>query len=522
MDRMRGLIFTCVVAVFLAGCAQVRSISGGEKDTEAPRVVSAEPAFFTRAFSESSFTLEFDEFVQLSDVQQELLISPPLKKAPKVKVRQKNVDVSWTDSLAAQTTYIFQFGKAIRDVNESNILQDFTYVFSTGSAIDSLHCEGNAVDAFTDKPASSLKILLFDSLSHVFLADKRPAYLTRSDADGHFRFDYLRSGVFTLCALSDENNNNRYDIGESIDWKEQVNSAMPTDSTLHRLEVSTPRDTVFRGFNYSSDSSGVVKSRYDRWLEPITVRSQNADSVVHWIANDSLFIAPWTGCGNPVELYVTCGQHSPDTVESKYLASETPTLKLKQSASSKMRMTDPVHVSSRRPIASVNDAQMQCYIDSVLITGRSQRVDPVQREIQFDRKSGSKYKVRLLPGWVTDDCGNTNDTLEFSFSTYDAKELGSLRFKLPESAVKKNCTFHLYDRSKKLVYYAPEIPAAEWVLDNLVAGEYSAIVCEDTNGNGYFDPLQINPRVDTEFNHYFSGSIQVRANWEVVIDWLSW
>jgi hypothetical protein len=522
MGRMQSFIITCVIAAFLAGCAQVRSISGGEKDTEAPQVVSVDPAFFTRSFSESGFTLEFDEFVQLSDVQQELLISPPLKRAPKVKVRQKNVEVSWTDSLAAQTTYIFQFGKAIRDVNESNILQDFTYVFSTGNAIDSLHCEGKAVDAFTDKPASSMKILLFDSLSHVFLADKRPAYLTRSDADGHFRFDYLRSGVFTLCVLSDENNNNRYDIGESIDWKEMVNSAMPADSALHRLEVSTPRDSVFRGFNYSSDSSGVVKCRYDRWLERVSIRSQNADSVVQWTANDSLYIAPWKACSNPVELYVTCGGHAPDTVESRYTASETPIIKLRQSASSKMRITDPVQVTSKRPIALVNDDLMQCYIDSILIPARSQSITPVQREVLFDKRPGSKYKVRLLPGWITDDCGNTNDTLEFSFSTYDAKELGSLRFKLPDSVVKKNYTFHLYDKSKKLVYYAPEIASAEWVLDNLVSGEYSAVVCEDTNGNGYFDPLQITPRINTERNHYFSGNIQVRANWEVVVDWPSW
>ncbi len=522
MFKVRSIVFTFIAAACIVGCAQVRSISGGEKDTTAPQVVSAKPGLFTHDFRESGFSLEFNEFVQLSDVQQELLVSPPMKRAPRVKVRQRNVEVTWTDTLAPATTYIFQFGKSIRDVNESNILEDFTYVFSTGSALDSMHCEGMVVDAFNDKAGASLKIALFDSLSHVFTADKRPAYLTRSDATGHFRFDYLRNGSFTLCALSDENNNNRYDIGESIDWKEMVSSAMPSDSTLHRLEISTPRDTVFRGFSFSTDSSGVIKCRYDRWLDAVVVRSQNADSIVQWMANDSLYFSAWKVCDKPVELYVTCGQNAADTVEASYLASEVSSFKLRQSTSSKMRTTDAVLVNSNRPIASVNDAMMQCFMDSVLISGRSQGVNPVQREIIFDRKAGAKYKARLLPGWITDDCGNTNDTLEFAFATYDTKELGSLRFRMPECARKTTCTFQLYDRSKKLVYYAPELVAAEWVLDHLPAGEYTAFVCEDANANGRFDPLQISPKMKTERNHYYQGSIQVRANWEVVVDWPTW
>jgi hypothetical protein len=244
--------------------------------------------------------------------------------------------------------------------------------------------------------------------------------------------------------------------------------------------------------------------------------------VVQWIANDSLYFTAWKACEKPVDLYVTCGRNTPDTTESSYLASENSSIKLSQGNSSKMRSTDAVIVNGRRPIASVNDAMLQCYMDSVIISGRSQTVSPVQREIVFDRKAGGKYKVRLLPGWITDDCGNTNDTLEFTFSIYDTKDLGSLRFKMPECTRKSTCTFQLFDKSRKLVYYAPEIVAAEWVLDHLPAGEYTAFICEDANGNGRFDPLQITPKTRTERNHYYQSSIQVRANWEVVVEWPSW
>ena len=69
-----GLVVFCLLMV---GCAQVRSVSGGTKDSLPPRVLNVSPDSLSVWFDRSSFQVTFDEYIQLRNVQQELLVSPP-------------------------------------------------------------------------------------------------------------------------------------------------------------------------------------------------------------------------------------------------------------------------------------------------------------------------------------------------------------------------------------------------------------------------------------------------------------
>jgi hypothetical protein len=66
------------------------------------------------------------------------------------------------------------------------------------------------------------------------------------------------------------------------------------------------------------------------------------------------------------------------------------------------------------------------------------------------------------------------------------------------------------------------IQTIDFLIDPLIVGDYTAVVCEDLNQNGLFDPLTLTPFVRSELNHAYAKPIQVRANWEVIIDWPSW
>jgi hypothetical protein len=105
---------------------------------------------------------------------------------------------------------------------------------------------------------------------------------------------------------------------------------------------------------------------------------------------------------------------------------------------------------------------------------------------------------------------------------HEAKELGSLRFKVPSAVKNSPHVFQLLDRTKQVVYEKKRVSETEWEIDQLVPGDYTAVLLEDSNGNGHFDPMIINPMQRTERNHQYQGNIQVRANWEVVIDWPAW
>ena len=520
-SKLGNIFILCMIAL-VAGCAQVRSISGGEKDTTAPKVIASFPPSNSIRFTGNGFELAFDEYVQLRDLQKELLVSPPLKKLPKVKVRQRSVVVAWDDTLQAETTYIFQFGKSIADVNESNILNDFSFVFSTGDQLDSLHCEGYAVNAFSDKPSSGIKVLLFDSLRHVVAAETRPAYFARTDEQGRFRFDYLRNGKYVLCALTDENGNNHFDIGESIDWLNDIQTQPISDSTRHNLQLSIPRDTVARSFDYLTDSSGVLKFSVNPWLKQTRVQSLNGDSVAQWMRSDTLYAAALRACSKRSEVVVYNGETALDTLMLQRTPDESSYMKLTHSASQKMLANAPITIQSKRPIQTVVDSLLKFYADSVEIRGESSAVDPGMRELRFNRAPGADYRIVALPGWITDDCDETNDTLEWSFSIYDAKELGSLRFKLPEDVLKAPHFFQLFDRAGRIVHSENPIQTADILIEQLIAGDYTAVVCEDANQNGLFDPLTLTPFLRSERSHAYAKPIQVRANWEVVIDWPAW
>jgi hypothetical protein len=109
------------------GCANIIPPTGGPRDTLPPQLVSALPKDSTLNFRANRITLTFDEYVDLQEVQNNLLFTPTFEINPEVSVRAKTVTVRFRDSLLPNTTYLLNFGNAIRDVNEANPVRNFTW-----------------------------------------------------------------------------------------------------------------------------------------------------------------------------------------------------------------------------------------------------------------------------------------------------------------------------------------------------------------------------------------------------------
>ena len=92
-------------------------------------------------FKSNKIRLTFDEYIKLQDVQNQLIVSPPLKYLPEITPQggaSKFVEIKIKDTLKENTTYTFNFGQSVQDNNEGNPSSFLTYVFSTGDYIDSL------------------------------------------------------------------------------------------------------------------------------------------------------------------------------------------------------------------------------------------------------------------------------------------------------------------------------------------------------------------------------------------------
>jgi hypothetical protein len=199
-----------VYAMSGSGCAMMAPPTGGPKDTLPPVLISAIPKDFTVSFSTNKILFTFDEYVTIDKIQENLIVSPSPKINPQVDFKLKTVTIKLKDTLLANTTYELDFGKAVRDVNEGNILKNFTYVFSTGKYLDSLEFSGRVLIANTGKPDSTLIVMLHKKLDDSAVVNDRPRYVTHVDSAGYFRFTHLAPGTYALYAMKDESGTRKY------------------------------------------------------------------------------------------------------------------------------------------------------------------------------------------------------------------------------------------------------------------------------------------------------------------------
>jgi hypothetical protein len=219
-NKLTAFLITAIVlhtlSFFLDSCAQISAPTGGPKDTLAPVLVTATPQIKSVNVSDKKITLTFNEYIELQELQSNLLISPLPKKNPEISSNLKTITIKLKDSLLPNTTYSFDFGMAIKDINEGNVLNNFNYTFSTGNIIDSLELKGNVVLAENGKIDSSLIILLYQNSPDSSVNTKKPTYITRVDGNGNFTFKHLPADHFKVYALKDGDGNKWYNSSTEL------------------------------------------------------------------------------------------------------------------------------------------------------------------------------------------------------------------------------------------------------------------------------------------------------------------
>jgi len=209
-SRLKGFFLLTTLLLIAFACAKISQPSGGPRDKQPPVVLKSTPQNMARNFIGKNITVTFDEYVVLENINEIFMVSPPMKKKPKVFTRGKSVVVEFDDKLKDSTTYTFYFQNAIKDLNEGNILKDFQFVFSTGPVIDSLSVTGNVYNAFNLNVPEKTQVILYRELADTAVIKMLPDYISRVDEDGYFRINNVRAGKYRLYALKDDDNSKNY------------------------------------------------------------------------------------------------------------------------------------------------------------------------------------------------------------------------------------------------------------------------------------------------------------------------
>jgi hypothetical protein len=209
--------FCCILFAVFTQCAKVGSPTGGPKDEKPPEVTESKPLNKEKNWLSEEIEITFDEFIALKNLNDELIISPPLKEKPITRMRNKTLVIDLNEKLRDSTTYTLNFGNAIADNNEGNVLPDYELVFSTGPGMDSLSLTGVAVNAFNLSPEKEkVAVMLFDNLCDSAPYKELPLYFSRTSPEGKFAINNIRPDTFRLFALKDVNNNLKFDVPDEM------------------------------------------------------------------------------------------------------------------------------------------------------------------------------------------------------------------------------------------------------------------------------------------------------------------
>jgi len=93
IKQITRYIFFLLTAMIVFACAREMAPQGGKKDVIPPKIVQAEPPNGSPRFSGDKFSLKFNEFVVLNKINEQLLISPPVKEVPDFHLKGKTLTV---------------------------------------------------------------------------------------------------------------------------------------------------------------------------------------------------------------------------------------------------------------------------------------------------------------------------------------------------------------------------------------------------------------------------------------------
>jgi hypothetical protein len=533
MRSAASVLALCAVLGLLTSCALQVAPQGGEKDTKPPVLQQAVPAGGSVRFAASEVVFEFDEYLQLKDVAGKLVVSPPLTHAPVVKVRKNRMVMTIEDTLLPATTYTFNFGDAVTDLNEGNAIPDFSYVVSTGEVLDTLQLSGSVRRAEDLKPEKGMLVMLYPALS----SDSspyldRPLYFGRTDDNGAFRILNIVSGEYRIFGLAEKNANYTFDdpserIAFSAEKIKVPASGLSLTSFLKEPRPSLVKPSadgpgkirfVFAG----SDSAVVIRLITDSVQLGLHSRTSSLtkDTVHFWyrnlMADTALFEVSFPGRTDTVPVRLSVYESSVSKKRGAFLLSSG----LPFVASGLQPFNQPLVLRANHPLVTIDSSKMTLTSEESPVATTHTHFDaPFEASIAVKWEEEKSYRFRALPGALTDIYGLTNDTLDIGFRTTAVSDYGTLRISVTGMLSQNPGLLAVVDEGERIVRQASFLRDTVCFFDFLTPGTYRLKFIEDKNASRGWDTGDDLLHRQPEAVHYYSDPVPVRANWDVEIKW---
>lgn len=515
---MRMAIRTLIVVgilYILNSCAQVSVLTGGEKDTTAPKPIEEkiQPLNGSLNYKGSQIIIPFNEFIKLNNPT-ETMVMIPSHCTPVATVHKKNLHIEWSETLQENTTYILYLNQTVLDFTEGNdsLMQ---VVFSTGNTIDSLAYEVKVIDAFTNEPIKNCVVGLYDGE----MDSVKPTYFVKTTASGEAKFNYLKHGKYSLLAFEDLNKDLLLQQDERIAFKSekiQLDSSI-IDTIPLRLFKPKAKDKL-TSITYKAPGSFYVGSSNSLKNAEFTVngtilKRENYE----FLSEDSLHFYHSVADSLIVE-FIANSPSFTDTI-TKRLIQKDKDAKMTFVSNLKDQVlypSDTLTYTFTDPIKNIDSSLFYLVNkqDSSLITIQKILHEQGKLKILFDRKNVKMLSLVILPKAVITNTSFYSDTIVSAFQIKTNEDFGSIKLDL--SDYQQAIVVEVLMNGKVVKTFPVQEPKTI-LIEQLIPNQYSFRVILDDNKNGRWDTGDRAANTFPEMIHTYYEESKIRANWEVEI-----
>jgi len=543
LKKLKKFILYISIVLGLTQCAQITPLTGGKKDTTAPKAISYFPENAVTHFDKKYIEIIFDEYISLKNLSEEFIITPQTNENPDIQTNGKKLKITFNEPLLTNTTYKLAFGNSIVDLRESNPILNFEYIFSTGATIDSLKIFGSVFSAETKKPQPNILVGLYSSNANDSIVYKqKPLYITYTNEKGIYQLNNLPSTSFKLITIRDNNKNKMYDgTDEEIGFVKNLVKATDTIQTdLLLFKESASKQFVKKTISNEYGKASVIYNKACKDLTTVTFLGTTQGSYQVNTFQDSITVY-YQNTFDTLKTIIN-RYSKKDTILIK-IPSRLDFEKLKKNNNFKYKITtnlnqsfpyyENINLSLNVPFSleNINEAKIHLYkLNDSLKSKQSYTIADNENQfntfqIKTNLEKETSYQLTINKGAFIDSIGRTNDSISFKFTTTTTDDYAQLKLNLLFPRKENYTVLLINDKSqviekRHISFSLSSTNEKKITFINIIPGLYTVKVIEDANKNNAFDTGNFFNHIQPETIFVNEMPIKLLAGWEIENEWL--